>query len=47
MAAVELRGVTKAWGETRAVDGISFRVEPGHLVPCSVLPAAENPPRFV
>ncbi len=32
MAAVELRGVTKAWGETRAVDGISFRVEPGHLV---------------
>ena len=32
MAAVELRGVTKLWGETRAVDGISFRVEPGHLV---------------
>jgi sn-glycerol 3-phosphate transport system ATP-binding protein len=32
MAAVELRGVTKAWGETRAVDGVSFRVEPGHLV---------------
>lgn len=32
MAAVELRGVTKAWGGTRAVDGISFRVEPGHLV---------------
>lgn len=32
MAAVELRGVTKAWGETRAVDTISFRVEPGHLV---------------
>ena len=32
MAAVELRSVTKLWGETRAVDGISFRVEPGHLV---------------
>jgi sn-glycerol 3-phosphate transport system ATP-binding protein len=32
MVAVELRGVTKAWGETRAVDGVSFRVEPGHLV---------------
>ena len=32
MAAVELWGVTKAWGETRAVDGVSFRVEPGHLV---------------
>jgi sn-glycerol 3-phosphate transport system ATP-binding protein len=32
MAAVELRGVTKAWGESRAVDGVSFRVEAGHLV---------------
>jgi sn-glycerol 3-phosphate transport system ATP-binding protein len=29
---VVVRSVTKAWGETRAVDDVSFAVEPGHLV---------------
>jgi sn-glycerol 3-phosphate transport system ATP-binding protein len=32
MAAVELRGVTKAWGETLAVNAASFSVAQGHLV---------------
>ena len=32
MHSVVVRSVTKAWGETRAVDDISFTVEPGQLV---------------
>lgn len=32
MHSVVVRSVTKAWGEARAVDDISFAVEPGHLV---------------
>ena len=29
---VDVRSVTKAWGETVAVDDVSFAVEKGHLV---------------
>jgi sn-glycerol 3-phosphate transport system ATP-binding protein len=32
MSSVEVRSVTKAWGETRAVDDISFSVAKGELV---------------
>lgn len=32
MHSVVVHSVTKAWGETRAVDNVSFAVEPGHLV---------------
>ncbi len=32
MISVDVRSVTKAWGETLAVDGVSFAVERGHLV---------------
>jgi sn-glycerol 3-phosphate transport system ATP-binding protein len=32
MAAVELRDVTKAWGEALAVNAVSFSVSEGHLV---------------
>jgi sn-glycerol 3-phosphate transport system ATP-binding protein len=31
LQSVVVRSVTKAWGDTRAVDGVSFDVEPGHL----------------
>ena len=32
MHSVVVRSVTKTWGETRAVDDVSFAVEPGHLI---------------
>ena len=32
MISVDVRSVTKAWGETVAVDDVSFTVEKGHLV---------------
>jgi sn-glycerol 3-phosphate transport system ATP-binding protein len=32
LADVRLEKVSKSWGDFKAVDGISFRVEPGHLV---------------
>ena len=31
MQAVEVNELTKFWGETRAVDGISFQVENGEV----------------
>ncbi|CAH1658318.1 sn-glycerol-3-phosphate import ATP-binding protein UgpC [Hyphomicrobiales bacterium] len=32
MSAIEVRGLTKAWGSTHAVDGIDFRVEEGEFL---------------
>ncbi len=32
MTSVDVRSVTKAWGQTPAVDDVSFSVERGHLV---------------
>ncbi len=32
MSTIELSGVTKAWGDTVAVDDISFTVEAGSFV---------------
>src|SRR6201987_2731660 len=31
-AVIEARGLTKAYGATRALDGVSFAVEPGRIV---------------
>ena len=32
MSAIQLEGVAKHWGESRALDGITFRAEPGSFV---------------
>jgi sn-glycerol 3-phosphate transport system ATP-binding protein len=32
MSAIEVRGLTKAWGTTHAVDGVDFRVEEGEFL---------------
>jgi len=45
MSFLVLQSLTKRFGDTTVVDGLSLGVDKGELVPCLALPAAARPRR--